>query len=177
MCLEVTIVLDRGSITGTIGRGREPNEALRDTWDGQERLELTGPLELKRLFACEESPFGPPMDSLLGLVTRLFLRFCPCVPELAIVVSSEILGFRPEEKVGFEHGFRLSETATVLSSCMLLLFLVSLPRCCVSIVLGGVSRDVMPRLCRCCKRGEPGEGLRVGEQLVIFLTGSLGLFS
>lgn len=117
------------------------------------------------------------MDSFLGLIARLFVRFCPCEPELAVVVSSETLGFRPEEMFSFEQGFRLSETATVLSSCMLLLLLVSLPRCCVSIVLGGVSRDVIPRLCRCCKRGEPGEGLRVGEQLVIFLTGSLGLFS
>lgn len=117
------------------------------------------------------------MDSFLGLIARLFVRFCPCEPELAVVVSSEALGFRPEEMFSFEQGFRLSETATVLSSCMLLLLLVSLPRCCVSIVLGGVSRDVIPRLCRCCKRGEPGEGLRVGEQLVIFLTGSLGLFS
>lgn len=52
---EVIIVLDRGSITGTIGRGLEPNEALRDTWDGQERFERTGPLELKRPFAREES--------------------------------------------------------------------------------------------------------------------------
>lgn len=59
---------------------------------------------------------------------------------------------------------------------MLLLFLDSLPRFCVSMVLGGVSRVNVPRLCRCCRRGEDGEGVRVGETLAIRrLTGSRGL--
>ena len=58
---------------------------------------------------------------------------------------------------------------------MLLLFLDSRPRDCVSMVLGGVSRDTVPRLCR--RRGEEGEGLLVGDTLVTRLTGSRGLFS
>lgn len=61
---------------------------------------------------------------------------------------------------------------------MLLLFRESLPRACVSIVLGGVSRVKVPLLCRCCNRGEEGEELLKGETLVIRrLTGSRGLLS
>lgn len=61
---------------------------------------------------------------------------------------------------------------------MLLLLRDSLPRACVSIVLGGVSRVKVPLLCRCCKRGEEGEELLEGETLVIrLLTGSRGLLS
>lgn len=60
---------------------------------------------------------------------------------------------------------------------MLLLLRDSLPRACVSIVLGGVSRVKVPLLCRCCRRGEEGELLE-GETLVIrLLTGSRGLLS
>lgn len=61
---------------------------------------------------------------------------------------------------------------------MLLLLRDSLPRACVSIVLGGVSRVEVPLLCRCCRRGEEGEELLEGETLVIrLLTGSRGLLS
>lgn len=61
---------------------------------------------------------------------------------------------------------------------MLLLFLDSRPRACVSIVLGGVSRAIVPRLCRGCSLGElEGEGLLEGDTLVTRLTGSRGLLS
>ena len=59
---------------------------------------------------------------------------------------------------------------------MLLLFLDSRPLDCVSMVLGGVSRDIVPRLCR--RRGEEaGERLLVGDTLVTRVTGSRGLLS
>lgn len=60
---------------------------------------------------------------------------------------------------------------------MLLLFLDSRPRDCVSMVLGGVSRDIVPCLCRCCRRGDEGEGLLVGDTLATRPLGSRGLLS
>lgn len=60
---------------------------------------------------------------------------------------------------------------------MLLLFLDNRPRNCVSMVLGGVSRDIVPRLCRGCSRGDEGEGLLVGDTLATLPLGSRGLLS
>lgn len=60
---------------------------------------------------------------------------------------------------------------------MLLLFLDSRPRDCVSMVLGGVSRDIVPRLCRGCRRGDEGDGLLVGDTLATRPLGSRGLLS
>jgi len=60
---------------------------------------------------------------------------------------------------------------------MLLLFLDNRPRDCVSMVLGGVSRDIVPRLCHGCSRGDEGEGLLVGDTLATLSLGSRGLLS
>ena len=60
---------------------------------------------------------------------------------------------------------------------MLLLFLDNRPRNCVSMVLGGVSRDIVPRLWRGCSRGDEGEGLLVGDTLATLSLGFRGLLS
>ena len=44
-------------------------------------------------------------------------------------------------------------------------------------VLGGVSRDIVPRLCRGCSREDEDEGLLVGDTLAILPLGSRGLLS
>lgn len=71
------MVFERGSITGTNGRGLQPNEALLDTCAGPALGEPTGPLELRRLLSDGESLRGPALDDLRGLVARLLLRDCP----------------------------------------------------------------------------------------------------
>ena len=74
------MVFERGSITGIRVRGLEPKEALLDTVGGP-GLEPTGPLELKRLLAVEDSPCPPALDDLREPVVELFLRFCSAIPE------------------------------------------------------------------------------------------------
>lgn len=76
--LEDIVDFARGSITGVIGRGRAPKDALLVTCTGPDLGEPTGPLELKRFLPAGESPCGPRLlDNFLGLVTELFLRACP----------------------------------------------------------------------------------------------------
>lgn len=44
-------------------------------------------------------------------------------------------------------------------------------------VLGGVSRDIVPRRCLGCSRGDEGEGLLVGDTLATLPLGFRGLLS
>lgn len=101
------MVFERGSITGTSGRGLDPKEALLDTCGGPALGEPTGPLELKRLLPAGDSPCGPALDNFRGLAARLLLRGCPAVPGLEDVpslgeLSPVTLCFRIDEDVGFE---------------------------------------------------------------------------
>jgi len=102
--LELTIVFERGSITGIRVRGLEPKEALLDTVGGPGLCEPTGPLELKRLLAVEDSPCPPALDDLRELVVKLFLRFCSAPPEPTSLgeFSPLTLCFRIDEEVGLE---------------------------------------------------------------------------
>lgn len=101
--LELTIVFERGSITGIRVRGLEPKEALLDTVGGP-GLEPTGPLELKRLLVVEDSPCPPALEDLREPVVTLFLRFWSVIPEPTSLgeFSPLTLFFRIDEEVGLE---------------------------------------------------------------------------